>query len=382
MLAFALLTLAAAAGDARPGTSWTDRITFEGLADAYYAHRINGSEQSGRPRGERGGPSELRAFDATNDAFQVAHAKLAVAMDTRPAGLRLDLAFGPVAEGLRSGTDPQSGLVDTTANEIWKHVQQAYASFVLPWRGIGVDVGRFVSGMGAEAIDARSNWCYSRSLLFTHGIPLTYTGLRATAPLWDGLTLDGVLANGWDQPTDVNKYKSGGLGFTWAAPFGTTFRGQVFASSEVSLYSGIRLVESLVISHPLGALELKLDLLHGFETFLNANDQGDAAAWYGAALYASYPVTRWLRASGRAEVLVDALGARTLIQNLSRPDRPGPALAEVTLTAAVPVGGQVELRAEARHDRSLDAEDRIFRSDTATPQTSQTTVSVAALAWF
>jgi hypothetical protein len=51
---------------------------------------------------------------------------------------------------------------------------QAYVSVKLP-ADVVLDAGKFVTNAGAEVIEAKDNWLYSRSLLFGFAVPFTHT---------------------------------------------------------------------------------------------------------------------------------------------------------------------------------------------------------------
>ena len=166
---------AASPPDAPPPPRWFERVTISALVDGYVAAPLTGEVDA---------PSRLRVFDAANATFALAYAELALALAAEPAGLRIDLGFGPVAdlaslESITTGTPPTTV---TGPSEVTKHVQQAYASWKLPTtRAIVVDAGKFVTTAGAEVIEAKDNWLYSRSILFGYAIPFTHTGVRVTA---------------------------------------------------------------------------------------------------------------------------------------------------------------------------------------------------------
>ena len=166
---------------------WIDRVTLSGGVDGYVALPLRGGLRE---------PSALRAFDAVNGSFTLAYAELAVAVAPAPAGLRLDLGFGPVADlsSLEVTTDPGPPPTTTTgASEVMKHVQQAYVSLELPGpRSVVVDAGRFVTSAGAEVIEAKDDWLYSRSLLFGYAIPFAHNGVRITAASGPTGVQDGV----------------------------------------------------------------------------------------------------------------------------------------------------------------------------------------------
>ena len=77
-----------------------------------------------------------------------------------------------------------------------------------------MDVGKFVTPAGAEVIEAKDNWNYSRSLLFALAIPYYHAGLRATYPFSDKVSVTGMVVNGWNDVVDNNSGKTWGLSAT------------------------------------------------------------------------------------------------------------------------------------------------------------------------
>jgi hypothetical protein len=68
-----------------------------------------------------------------------------------------------------------------------------------------------VTPIGAEVIETKDNWNYSRGLLFTWAIPFYHFGLRTNYALNDKVTLGAYLVNGWNNVKDTNTAKSVGL---------------------------------------------------------------------------------------------------------------------------------------------------------------------------
>ncbi len=91
-------------------------------------------------------------------------------------------------------------------------VKEAYFSYLAPvGKGLQLDVGKFVTPMGAEVIEAKDNWNYSRGLLFTYAIPLYHFGARAKYTFNDKAALTGFLVNGWNDVVDNNSGKTYGF---------------------------------------------------------------------------------------------------------------------------------------------------------------------------
>ena len=83
--------------------------------------------------------------------------------------------------------------------------------------GLELDFGEFVTAAGAELIETKDNWNYSRSLLFAWGIPYYHFGVRASMPMGKYFTGGAALVNGWNNIEDNNSGKTVSLSGTFAA---------------------------------------------------------------------------------------------------------------------------------------------------------------------
>ncbi len=337
----------AAAAPAAPEASWSDKVTFGGLVDTYFSVPFQGDLRD---------PSLLRVFDAGNGSFLFSYAELAASMAPDPGGFRLDLGFGPVADLTSlevSGDPPVVG-----ASEVFKHVQQAYASFK---HGVfTADIGKFVTNAGAEVIEAKDNWNYSRSFLFGFAIPFSHTGIRLTAALSDQISIQGSVVNGWDVVVDNNDNKTfGGSIFFTNAPTNTTAILNSYVGKEAD---DVRFVIDAVLIQKIGD-KLAVNLNGDYA------EEGDLS-WWGVAAMARVAASNGLSVALRAEHFQDPDGARTTIVDNQ--------LTEVTATIGVSGGGHAEVRLEGRVDL---ADQEIFGPSDDTTKV-QGTVQLAGLAWF
>jgi hypothetical protein len=168
-----------------------------GLVDTYY------DWYSTKPTGD----APLRNFDTKHNQFALSLIEVglgkAPTADSR-AGFRVDLDYGPTA-ALVTAFEP-GGL------GVFQNIQQAYVSYLAPaGNGLQFDVGKFVTQHGAEVIEAKDNWNYSRSLMFALAIPYYHMGVRATYAVNDKVTLAGVLVNGWNNVVENNDGKTVGV---------------------------------------------------------------------------------------------------------------------------------------------------------------------------
>ena len=76
--------------------------------------------------------------------------------------------------------------------------------------GLTVDFGKFVTPIGAEVIESKDNFNYSRGLLFALAIPYYHMGARVGYSFSDKVSLTGYLVNGWNDVKDNNGAKTVG----------------------------------------------------------------------------------------------------------------------------------------------------------------------------
>ncbi len=138
LLAFLLFT----------GTAFSQ--TFTGLFDGNYAYNFNKPANQNN-QFTNGVPS--RAFDINHNMFSLNYAEIAVEQKPSPVGYRFDFGFGDTARVVNASEPSSADL---------QHIQQAFAS--VKKDNMTVDFGKFVTPLGAEVIETKDNWNYSRSI--------------------------------------------------------------------------------------------------------------------------------------------------------------------------------------------------------------------------
>ena len=165
----------------------------------------------------------FRVYDFRDKSLNLNMAELIV--DKAPAadsaigrtGYHLSLGFGD-GMNVTNSFDPANGSAFTRVygGGFAQYLKEAYVSYLAPvGKGLQVDFGKFVTPMGAEVIESKDNWNYSRSILFGYAIPLYHFGLRAKYTLSDKYSVTGFLVNGWNNIVDNNSSKT--YGFSFAA---------------------------------------------------------------------------------------------------------------------------------------------------------------------
>jgi hypothetical protein len=345
MLLTPVLAASEEAAQQPPPPKWYDTFEVHGLVDAYYSANLDQAQ---------GTPNALRAFDVTN-GFQLSYAKLTAQL-TPPkpysAGFRADVGFGQTASVLMFNSPVSSGdLV----------IQQAFVSYKLPG-DVVLDGGKFVTNTGAEVIEAKDNWLYSRSLLFGFAIPFTHTGVRATIPIPGaaGVSVMAALFNGWDNPPkSVGPQKMGHLALMYAGPSSTIVTLNALYGRN-PFESDNRLLLDGVVGRSFGPLSLNVNGDYG--------KLGSAKYWGVAGMARLALAGDRCRLSARGEYLDDSDGIQVAPPAANK-------YWEGTLGLSVPVGSNAELRLEGRQDR-------VKTGDLTAGKSYQTTVQAAALAWF
>jgi hypothetical protein len=311
--------------------------------DVYYGYNFNGVDPA------------LRAFDVQHNAFSLSLAEVAFAKAVTPesrVGFRVDLDFGKTAD-LVAAYEPESD-----GKEIYKHVQQAYASLLtgkVTW-----DVGKFVTPHGAEVIESQDNWNYTRSILFGYAIPFYHVGVRASVAASDTLTVNGYLVNGWNNTSDPDGEKTAAFGLLWKPTAKVSWAGTYMFGDEGS--GDTRgLFDTTLTVLPTDKLSLMANFDYGSE--------GDAS-WWGIAAYAKYQAKPAWALVGRYEYLDDTDGGFMTF---------GTKAQSLTLTSDHLIAGGLRARLEYRTDFGDDA---IFPSDDELFEKSQTTLTVGLVYVF
>jgi hypothetical protein len=252
-------------------------------------------------------------------------------------GYKLKVSFGETAKFIHS-----AGLGDTTDVV---DLTEAYVNYVAPLgSGIKLQFGKFVTYHGAEVIEARDDFNYSRSFLFNYAIPFTHTGLMAGYTFSKALTANIYVVNGWDVFNDNNKGKTFGTSFvvTPIEPLTMNF-GLMYGPEQTDNSTHYRFLFDWA-----GTFKATKNLTFVVNTDYATDEKdplnsGRNSRWYGIAGYAKYDFTDWFSTTIRAEYFDDRDGVRTGIAQK---------LKEITITPEFRIVKNLLLRPEYRHDWS------------------------------
>jgi len=285
------------------------------------------------------GRNEQRIFDQKANSFLIDLAQIQFAKEAPVGGLgyKLKVSFGETAKYIHAaGLGDPSDVVDLT---------EAYVNYVAPLgSGLKFQFGKFVTYHGAEVIEARDDFNYSRSFLFNYAIPFTHTGFMAGYTFSKALTANIYVVNGWDTFNDNNKGKTFGTSFlvTPIEPLSMNFN-FMYGPEQRDNSTHYRFLFDWVGTFKATkklTFVINADYANEEKDPLNG---GRYSTWYGIAGYVKYDFTDWFSTSIRAEYFGDSNGVRTGIAQ---------GLKEITITPEIRVIKNLLLRPEYRHDWS------------------------------
>jgi hypothetical protein len=296
-------------------------VVIGGFVDTYFSYNLN------RPSSHK---NELTNFDLYENQIALAAAEVDVSKAPSPVGFRVEIA---------AGVTPN--MIHGDLNETTQLFQQAYLTAVIPvGSGLTVDVGKFFTHMGFEVVKAKDNFNYSRSYLFAWPIPYYHTGIRATYPLLENLTVTAHLSNGWNNVI-ANSGKTFGTSIAYTPVSSLSLIANWLGGPEQADSVGNEfrhVVEGIISLQATENLTVAADLVYGTEKL-----PGVTALWKGGAAYARYAITGSSALSLRGEIYSDPSGFTTgVVQDLK----------EITVTYEQRIAGNFILRAEYRHDKS------------------------------
>ncbi|HEV8130133.1 MAG TPA: porin [Acidobacteriota bacterium] len=299
---------------------------LSGFVDGYYGYNFNKAT----------GDAPLRNFDTKHNQFSLNLAE--IALEKKPTtdhrlGFRMDLDYGPATEIVHSSEPGGTG--------IYRNFQQGYLSYLAPvGKGLQIDVGKFVTQHGAEVIETKDNWNYSRSLLFALAIPYYHMGARASYTFNDKFAFAGYLVNGWNNVVDNNTGKTVGLQAVIKpnAKWSIT-QNYMFGPEQLKDNDDWRHLWDTTVTYTLNPqLSLMGNYDYGMDRVSSAR-----VHWQGFAGYARYQANKVWAVSPRFEWYDDHDGLTTGLRQIVK---------EFTLTSEQKVANGLFTRLEFRRDFS------------------------------
>lgn len=339
-------------------------VEVSGIVDGYYSYNNNKVDMF----------TQGRAFDVRHNAFSLQMAKVAFERKNSkdsPLGFRIDLGLGETVDRIIS-------VSDSSRNDATKHVLQAYASYVVPiGSGLTLDFGKMYTPIGAEVVDTKDNFNYSRGWLFGFG-PYYHAGLRAKYAINDKVAVSGFLFNGWDNLFENNVGKNAGktvgfqIGLTPNKKFALTqtyLAGPEAPLANVPDLSKVNNWRHIADTVATVFVTDKLTLMGNFVYGSDGNNDGVRGKWTGFAGFFKYAFNDRFAFSPRFEVFNDKDGLRTGV---------GQTVKDITLTQEIKLVNNLLTRFEYRRDFSNQ---KFFTNQAGAARGNQNTV-IFGLSYF
>lgn len=310
--------------------------TLSGFVDVFYGYNSN------QPA------SHLNAFhnfDINSSEIGLNMMELVadkgVSSDSR-VGYHIALGFGQAMNQVNGGDFGPGGTEPNFA----QNLKEAYLEYMAPiGKGLQINVGKFVTPAGAEVIETKDNWNYTRGILFAWAIPYTHTGISAKYAFNSKVALTGYLVNGWNNssetnPVNGNSGKTTGfsLAITPSSKFGIIENYLVGPEAFSDNTNYRHLSDTVITFNPTAKLSLMANYDYGHD-----RPGGVPVWWSGIAGFIKYaPSDKWYIAT-RGEWFKDHDGFST-----GTPQT----LSSFTLTFQRMLAGKLMSRLEYRRDMS------------------------------
>jgi hypothetical protein len=280
-------------------------MDISGFIDGYYSFNVN------RPNTTDGYDqiNQLYNFNDKTDQFELSAAKLTLNHDPDPVGAHVDFIYGRTNELINAAptnSNSNSGQLP--------YLEQAFLSLKPPKaKGFELDFGKFVTSAGAEVIEAKDNWNYSRSLLFVNAIPYWHFGARASLPVSKTETIGFQLVNGWNNVSKTNGGVTGAFTSAYTKPKYAWNVNYYVGPENSNTTNGIRnLIDTTLLFTPPGKLNAYINYDYGSNRDA-VEAQGDKKlnTWQGVAFAVHEQATAKSALAGRFEYFTDPDGFQT-----------------------------------------------------------------------
>ena len=337
--------------------------TLSGFVDVYYDY--NSNQPASRT-------TALRNFDINSGQFGLNMIELVADKAPDAAASRLGyhvaLGFGEAMNQVNSGSELGFD----------QYLKEGYLEYLAPvGKGLQINVGKFVTPAGAEVIESKDNWNYSRGILFAWAIPYFHFGMSAKYAFNSKFALTGYLVNGWNNSVDNNSGKTTGFSAAWTpnSKFSLT-QNYLVGPEQADDNSDFRQLLDTVVSYsPNAKLSFLANYDYGHDR--QETDPGPPRLtspvwWSGVAGYIKYaPNDKWYVAT-RGEYFKDHDGFAT-----GTPQT----LGSFTLTLQRMLAGKLMSRLEYRRDMS-DQNFFPYRAGQFGNKDNQNTVSLGLIYAF
>jgi hypothetical protein len=278
-------------------------MDISGMIDGYYSVNVNQPTNAAN-----GQVNDLYNFNDKTDQFNLSAAKLTLNHDPDPVGAHIDFIYG------RTNDLINAAPANSSSTDQLNYIEQAFLSLKPPKaKGFELDFGKFVTSAGAEVIESKDNWNYSRSLLFVNAIPYWHFGARTSIPVSKTETIGFQLVNGWNNVSKSNGGVTGGFTSAYVKPKYTWNVNYYVGPENSNTAYGIRnLVDTTLLLTPNAKFNAYINYDYGAnQDAKEAQGDNKVKTWQGVAFALRGQTTAKTAIAARGEYFTDPDGVQT-----------------------------------------------------------------------
>jgi hypothetical protein len=352
--------------------------TVQGYLDFYYAYNFNRPPKKSTPSSNGTAAmqppnNDYRYYDLYHNQMSLSLAEITIKHTKDDVSMLADLDFGSFADYNAQLSDVNGTALGT--DEVSKHIGQANITYSPSmFKRVSFTVGKMYTHMGLETAKAKDNWQYSRSFIYSLGIPVWHNGASASfAVIPDQLTTSLYVYNGWNSMNDGNDSKTLGAQIKWTPNANFNLFYNFIGGPETAQEASMKVIHELNSSWVINPnFSLAADGILGNSDNTVVAGQTIRAQWGGVSLAAKYQPNSWYSISPRIEYLRDQ-------QGYLFGDGVDQCVKSYTLTNSFYLTEGFESRFEVRHDSSSIER---FNSQYGNLKPTQTTAEVAVMYSF
>lgn len=230
--------------------------------------------------------------------------------DSWDFGFRADVVYGTDARFTTSANFDDNLVTDGTSRFYKLAFPQAYVEVFAPiGNGLTTKIGHFYTIIGYEVVPAKDNFFFSHAYTMQYAEPFTHTGILASYPINDNISITAGAVTGWDSWFQAPGNFLGGVNLNTDDEKTGLAVSLITGGADLHKGDNNRTMYSIVFNHDFDN-GLSYVFQHDFGTQNKATANDGTARWYGINQYLFYKVTDEVGTGLRFEWFRDEQGVR------------------------------------------------------------------------